>query len=119
MRCVRPQGAVTEPGVPSLARRLYPKAGPVIVRAADGTRLHTEVFGHEESYPTAGFPALARRGRPPPRSPATCPDTSVDFNAEARQFAVQRRTGDTEGCCGPHTVPAGLTQCQDDRISLD
>ena len=51
MRCVRPEGAVTEPGVPSLARRLYPKAGPVIVRTADGPRLHTEVFGHEDSYP--------------------------------------------------------------------
>ena len=46
-----PQGAVTEPGVPSLARRLHPKAGPVIVRAADGTRLHTEVFGHEDIRP--------------------------------------------------------------------
>ena len=60
MRCVRPEGAVTEPGVPSLARRLYPKAGPVIVRTADGPRLHTEVFGHEDSYPTAGLPAEVR-----------------------------------------------------------
>ena len=46
-------------------------------------------------------------------------DTSVDFDAEALQFAVQRRTGDTEGCCGLHTVLAGLAQCQDDRVSLD
>jgi hypothetical protein len=46
-------------------------------------------------------------------------DTSVDFDAEALQFAVQRRTGDTESCCGLHTVPAGLTQSQDDRVSLD
>ena len=120
MRCVRPQGAVTEPGVPSLARRLHPKAGPVIVRAADGTRLHTEVFGHEDSHPTAGLPVLARRvglRRVARRRVPT--DTSVDFDAEALQFAVQRRTGDTEGCCGLHTVPAGVAQCQDDRVSLD
>jgi hypothetical protein len=92
VRCVRPEGAVTEPGVPSLARRLYPKAGPVIVRTADGPRLHTEVFGHEDSYPTAGLPAEVRMMRQPPlpRSPATSPDTSVDFNAEVIQFAVQR-----------------------------
>ena len=61
----------------------------------------------------------AMRQPPLPRSPATSPDTSVDFNAEALQFAVQRRTGDTEGCCGLHTVPAGLTQRLDDRVSLD
>ena len=109
-----------EPGVPSLARRLHPKAGPVIVRAADGTRLHTEVFGHEDSHPTAGLPVLARcvglrrvaRRRVPTGA-------SVDFDAEALQFAVQRRTGDTEGCCGLHTVPAGITQRLDDRVSLD
>jgi hypothetical protein len=79
-----------EPGVPSLARRLYPKAGPVIVRAADGTRLHTEVFGHE-AHPTAGLPVLARRvglRRVARRRVPT--DTSVDFDAEALQFAVQR-----------------------------
>ena len=56
-----PKERSTEPGAPSLARRLYPKAGPVIVRAADGTRLHTEVFGHEDSHPAAGLPVLARR----------------------------------------------------------
>jgi hypothetical protein len=62
VRCVRPQGAVTEPGVASPARRLHPKAGPVIVRAADRTRLHTpRLFGHEDSHPTAGLPVLARR----------------------------------------------------------
>lgn len=69
----------------------YPKAGPVIVRAADRTRLHTEVFGHEDSHPTAGLPVLARRvglRRVARRRVPT--DTSVDFDAEALQFAVQR-----------------------------
>jgi hypothetical protein len=90
------------------------------VRAADRTRLHTEVFGHEDSHPTAGLLVLARRvglRRVARRRVPT--DTSVDFDAEALQFAVQRRTGDTEGCCGLHTVLAGLAQCQDDRVSLD
>lgn len=32
----------------------------------------------------------AMRQPPLPRSPATSPDTSVDFNAEVIQFAVQR-----------------------------
>jgi hypothetical protein len=72
VRCDRPEGAVTETGVPSPARRLYPKAGPVILRAADGTRLNTEVFGHEDSYPIAGLPVevciLHQMNQPQPQS---------------------------------------------------
>ena len=86
-----PKERSTEPGAPSLARRLYPKAGPVIVRAADGTRPYTEAFGHEDSHPTAGLPVLARRvglRRVARRRVPT--DTSVDFDAEALQFPVQR-----------------------------
>jgi hypothetical protein len=30
------------------------------VRPAAGPRLHTEVFGHEDSYPSAGLPAEVR-----------------------------------------------------------
>ena len=48
--------ALRNPGFPSPARRLYPKADPVIVHAAAGTRLHTEVFGPEDNYPIAGLP---------------------------------------------------------------
>jgi hypothetical protein len=33
---------------------------PVIVPPAAGPRMHTEVFGHEDSYPFAGLPAEAR-----------------------------------------------------------
>jgi hypothetical protein len=62
-------------GVASLARRrrrLYPNAGPVIVRAVDRTRLHTEEFGHEDSYPTVGLPVevciLHQMNQPQPQS---------------------------------------------------
>jgi hypothetical protein len=69
--CSTPR-TVTNPGVASLARRLYPKAGPVIVRAVDRTRLHTEEFGHEDSYPTAGLPVevciLHQMNQPQPQS---------------------------------------------------
>ena len=108
-----------EPGVPSLARRLHPKAGPVIVRAADGTRLYTEVFGTRTAIRPLGYPCSRHVGLRRVARRRVPTDTSVDFDAEVIQFAVQRRTGDTEGCCGLHTVPAGLAQCQDDRVSLD
>lgn len=33
------------------ARPKLPRSRPVVVRAADGTRLHTEIFGPEDGYP--------------------------------------------------------------------
>jgi hypothetical protein len=42
-------------GCSSLARRLYPKVGPVIVRAADVPRLRPKVFGREDSCPSQGY----------------------------------------------------------------
>jgi hypothetical protein len=80
----------------------------------------SEVCGHEDAIRPRGYQCsrdASASGRVARRRVPT--DTSVDFDAEALQFAVQRRTGDTEGCCGLHTVLAGLAQCQDDRVSLD
>jgi hypothetical protein len=41
--------------VASLARRLYPKVGPVIVRAADVPRLSPKVIWREDSSPSQGY----------------------------------------------------------------
>ena len=50
-----PKERFRNPGVASPARPLYPKAGPVIVRAADVPRLRPKVFGGEDSYPSQGY----------------------------------------------------------------
>ena len=48
-----PKERFRNPGL--LRRRLYPKAGPVIVRAADVPRLRPKVFWREDSCPSQGY----------------------------------------------------------------
>jgi hypothetical protein len=118
--CSTPKERSRNPGFLRWAAASTRKPARSSCARADGTGLHTEGFGHEDSHPTAGLPVPARRvGLRRVAQQGVPTDTSVDFDAEGLQFAVQRRTGDTEGCCGLHTVPAGLAQCQDDRVSLD
>jgi hypothetical protein len=67
VRCVGPEGAVTETRGVYVRPPALPESRPVIVRAADGVRRPQ--------------PHCRRRG---------LTDASVDFDAEAVQFAVQR-----------------------------
>jgi len=61
-----------EPGVALLARRLYPKAGPVIVPAADVPRLRPQGVRARGQLSIAGLPAkvciLTQMNQPQPQS---------------------------------------------------